>query len=114
MITKDNEPIVRMRDGGYIVQHGQYRYVVRDSDLVGAFKKAEVEAYIVEHPESVIPELVPPPPPPPTLEQVLAMRRAAYQIEADPLFFGYQRGENTEQDWLNKIVEIKVRYPKPE
>jgi hypothetical protein len=41
-------------------------------------------------------------------------RRAAYQDEADPLFFGAQRGENTLEDWKAKVVEIKKRFPKPE
>jgi len=38
-------------------------------------------------------------------------RRAAYQAEADPLFFKWQRGESTEQEWLGKIAEIKARFP---
>lgn len=41
-------------------------------------------------------------------------RKYAYQQESDPLFFGYQRGENTEQAWLDKVQEIKDRYPYPE
>jgi hypothetical protein len=40
-------------------------------------------------------------------------RQAAYQAEADPLYFGFQRGENTEQDWLDKVAEIRARYPYP-
>lgn len=40
-------------------------------------------------------------------------RRAAYQTEADPLFFKVQRGEVTQQQWLDKVAEIKARYPKP-
>ena len=39
-------------------------------------------------------------------------RKAAYVAEADPLFFKTQRGEATEQEWLDKIAEIKARYPK--
>jgi hypothetical protein len=42
-----------------------------------------------------------------------ANRKAAYIAEADPLFFRAQRGEVTEQEWLDKIEEIKKRYPKP-
>ena len=38
-------------------------------------------------------------------------RRAAYQAEADPLFFKWQRGEGTQEAWLAKIAEIKARYP---
>lgn len=38
-------------------------------------------------------------------------RQYAYQTEADPIFFKSQRGEATEQDWLEKVAEIKARYP---
>jgi hypothetical protein len=40
-----------------------------------------------------------------------ASRANAYQREADPLFFGWQRDENTEQDWLDKVAEIRERFP---
>jgi hypothetical protein len=60
-------------------------------------------------------EYVPPPDPeppqPPTPEQIATLRRQAYQLEADPLFFKWQRGESTEQAWLDKIAEIRARYP---
>lgn len=46
-------------------------------------------------------------------DQVKRSRQAAYQTEADPLYFGWQRGENTEQDWLDKVAEIRARYPYP-
>lgn len=39
-------------------------------------------------------------------------RAEAYRTESDPLFFKWQRGEATEQEWLDKIAEIKTRYPK--
>jgi len=39
-------------------------------------------------------------------------RQSAYQTESDPLFFKYQRGEATEQEWLDKVAEIKTRFPK--
>lgn len=38
-------------------------------------------------------------------------RRAAYEGEADPLYFKSQRGEATIQEWLDKVAEIKARYP---
>jgi hypothetical protein len=38
-------------------------------------------------------------------------RLAAFRDEADPLFFGWQRGENTEQVWLDKCEEIRQRFP---
>jgi len=40
-------------------------------------------------------------------------RRAAYEAESDPLFFKWQRGEGTEQEWRDKIAEIQARYPAP-
>lgn len=52
----------------------------------------------------------------PSLEIMLAneaSRRAradAYREEADPLFFGWKRGETTEQAWLDKVEEIRNRY----
>ncbi len=43
--------------------------------------------------------------------QIKAQRAEAYRTESDPLFFKAQRGEATQQQWLDKIAEIKVRYP---
>jgi hypothetical protein len=48
------------------------------------------------------------------LEEIRDQRGQAYAAEADPLFFQAQRGEATEQDWLDKIEEIRARYPYPE
>ena len=55
-----------------------------------------------------------PEPEPPTLEQQQAARAKAYVKESDPIFFQWQRGGATEQEWLDKIAEIKLRYPYPE
>jgi hypothetical protein len=45
-------------------------------------------------------------------QQKDAQRKRAYQNEADPLFFKWQRGEGTQEAWLAKVEEIKSRYPK--
>jgi len=45
--------------------------------------------------------------------QVDAQRHAAYVAESDPLFFQWQRGEATEQQWRDKVAEIQARYPDP-
>ena len=45
-------------------------------------------------------------------EQAERNRKAAYIIEADPLFFKAQRGEATMDEWQAKVAEIKTRYPK--
>jgi len=39
-----------------------------------------------------------------------AQKRNAYQFEADPLFFRWQAGEATEQEWKEKRQEIRARY----
>jgi hypothetical protein len=36
------------------------------------------------------------------------------QPESDPIYFLWQRGEATKEEWTNKVLEIKARYPKPE
>jgi len=41
-------------------------------------------------------------------------RRRAFVTEADPLFFKWQRGEATEQEWLDKVQQIRERYPYPQ
>lgn len=39
--------------------------------------------------------------------------REALAAEADPLFFRWQRGEATREDWLAAVAEVKARFPKP-
>lgn len=73
------------------------------------------DSWIIIGPE---PELEPVLPSEPTYEELLAQaennRKVAYHQEADPLFFKAQRGSATQQEWLDKIAEIKLRYPDPE
>lgn len=38
-------------------------------------------------------------------------RAMAYKAESDALFFKYQRDEITKEVWLEKVAEIKARYP---
>ena len=44
-------------------------------------------------------------------DEMKTYRLGAYISEADPLYFGWRRGENTEQEWLDKVAEIRLRYP---
>ncbi len=44
-------------------------------------------------------------------DKIEKLRIKAYQLESDPLFFKYQRGEAEKQEWLDKVEEIKERYP---
>lgn len=41
-------------------------------------------------------------------------RRGQYQLIADPLYFGWQRGDNTEAEWLAAVDKIKTDNPYPE
>jgi hypothetical protein len=50
----------------------------------------------------------------PSAQTIAALRKAAYQDEADPLYFKAQREEATMDEWLAKIAEIKARYPEPD
>jgi hypothetical protein len=64
-------------------------------------------------------KLVPIPPPDP--EDVLAkkkaeielIRKTTFEREADPLFFKWQAGEGTEEEWKAKRQEIRDRFPYP-
>ena len=40
-------------------------------------------------------------------------RQAAYQDEADHLFFYAERGKGQKQAWLDKVAEIDARLPYP-
>ena len=46
--------------------------------------------------------------------EIETQRRNAYIQEADPLFFSYQRGEATEQEWLDSVESIRTRFSYPE
>ena len=47
------------------------------------------------------------------IEEIRSNSKAEfYRIESDPIFFKWQRGEATQQEWLDKVAEIKARFPK--
>jgi len=46
-------------------------------------------------------------------DAVTEARRQAYQTESDPIFFQYQRGEKTEQEWLDAIATVNAANPYP-
>jgi len=48
-----------------------------------------------------------------TQEEQEANRKLAFVSEADPLFFKWQAGEATQEEWLAKRQEIRDRYPDP-
>ena len=40
-------------------------------------------------------------------------RRADYEAQSDPLFFEWQRGDGTEQAWLDAVAAVKATHPYP-
>lgn len=48
-----------------------------------------------------------------TTERATVARRLAYQEISDPVFFKMQRGEATEQEYLDAIAQVKADYPIP-
>ncbi|KZN37468.1 hypothetical protein N474_05025 [Pseudoalteromonas luteoviolacea CPMOR-2] len=47
--------------------------------------------------------------------EALEARRMAYIVESDPLFmeWQYDQIESSKQAWLDKVAEIKARFPFP-
>jgi len=41
-------------------------------------------------------------------------RRQAYTLTSDPLFFEWQRGDATEQEWRDAVQAVKDAHPYPE
>ena len=46
-------------------------------------------------------------------EQVEADRKVAYRLTTDPIFFEVQRGDKTEQEWLDAVQAVKDANPYP-
>jgi hypothetical protein len=40
-------------------------------------------------------------------------RQSAYALTSDPLFFKYQAGEATKQEWLDARAAVVEQYPYP-
>jgi hypothetical protein len=39
------------------------------------------------------------------------LRAVAYPVDSDPIFFQYQRGQKTQQDWLDAVAAVQAEYP---
>ena len=46
-------------------------------------------------------------------KEVQDKRQRAYASTSDGLFFGWQRGENTEKEWQDAVQAVKASYPMP-
>jgi hypothetical protein len=47
------------------------------------------------------------------MEDVRQARQSAYERFADPLFFKFQAGEATKEDWLSARKEVLKAHPYP-
>lgn len=45
--------------------------------------------------------------------EIETARRADYEAQSDPLFFEWQRGDGTEQAWLDAVAAVKAAHPYP-
>lgn len=86
---------VTQNDVGYVCDN-----VVYQTNLTGAVIVSEV-ADDYETPQQIATYN----------EEQRAKREEAYEKETDKMFFQYQRGDITEQDWLDAVNDIKQRYP---
>lgn len=48
------------------------------------------------------------------IESIRQQRLQAYEMTADPLFFKWQAGEGTEQEWKDARAAVVEAYPYPE
>lgn len=39
------------------------------------------------------------------------LRAKAYPVDSDPIFFQWQRGTKTEQEWLDAVAAVQTQYP---
>lgn len=83
----------------------------------GACPMDQLNIWAQEHWDEI--ELLPGPSQEQLLSECIAKRKAAYTLESDPIFMEATRNSYVDggppdlQDWLDKVQEIKDRYPKP-
>ena len=39
------------------------------------------------------------------------LREEQYKLKSDPIFFQFQRGAKTEQEWLDAVAAVQDKYP---
>lgn len=49
----------------------------------------------------------------PASSSISLKRQKEYQRVSDPVFFKWQRGEATKEDWLAKVEQVRKKFPKP-
>jgi hypothetical protein len=115
----DRLPINKRADGSFVLgeRGNQYGVVFGDEDC--AYPYSEVEAYLIEHPEALIPESTPPEPTPEQVAAIEAQRIEAEEAEKDRAFGRAFRKaiENNNPDpittakqSLDELISIKRIY----
>ena len=93
----------------HLAIYALYPQVVMIDDTAGALdahgNKVEIDEAVVAA-EAVRLEAIE------AVKRIEADRKSAYQAEADPLFFKWQAGEGTQEEWQAKREEIRQRFPK--
>lgn len=93
--------------GGDIVRH----------NAIGVCDLEQLNAWAQEHWDEI--DVLPGPTQEELLAECIAKRKKAYTEESDPIYMEAVRnslvdgGPPVMQDWLDKVQEIKDRYPKP-
>jgi len=88
---------------------GDAKFVTQDAYV--ALMQAQSAGKVIAGDENGMPVVVEPPKFGDA--EVNRLREAAYRAEADPIFFKYQRGEASKDDWMSVVNDIRTRYPKP-
>jgi hypothetical protein len=97
--------LFKRQDGTFVIEKNKLPYHVLPSDPL--FAEAEGNSKNAPFEVQPKPEVVD------EKRVAEADRQYAYVQEADPLFFKWQAGEATQEEWLAKREEIRLRYPYP-
>lgn len=81
----------------------EYIHIITDANTGETTQVPFTQEEIIEYEKNAIAAKI---------ENAEKQREESYRNESDPIFFKWQRGEATEQEWLDKVTEIKQRYPK--
>lgn len=80
----------------------EYIHIITDANTGETTQVPFTQEEIIEYEKNAIAAKI---------ENAEKQRAESYRNESDPIFFKWQRGEATEQEWLDKVAEIKARYP---
>jgi hypothetical protein len=110
MITKDNEPIYQRADGSYVLKYGNGEYGVNVGDNNCLYPYTEVQAYLLDHPEAMIPEPKPPEPTQEELDRREEQSLLAYLASTDWYAVRFaETGQAIPEDVVTQRAEARAR-----